>query len=247
MRARALSPPTTPFSVLQGIRLTEIAGEEKLIAHARISRNDLLASRKREDAADVQVAAAMKNLLPQFDFTYEMGYAGLEEGDVLQDFFSAYGRHTSGLNVFAGLRLSLPVENNTARGELVRRRSVYRQQTRRTLELERQTLSNILVALSALRRSAEEFARSMESVAYYRETVENERQKLNLGMSTLIDLVTYEDRLTGAEANVVAKQLKYATALVRLRFETGTLVAADPDEPEKSVVEMEAFTRVPRP
>jgi hypothetical protein len=66
-----------------------------------------------------------------------------------------------------------------------------------------------------------------EAAGLYGSAVEDERQKLQLGLSTIIDLVLIEDRLTRTLLDEVSAMLSYAEALARLRFETGTLISGD--------------------
>ena len=66
-----------------------------------------------------------------------------------------------------------------------------------------------------------------EAVRLYRSAVASEQQKLRLGMSTFFDVLFVEDELSNALLSEVSAQARYAEALVRLRFETGTLL---PDE-----------------
>jgi outer membrane protein TolC len=77
---------------------------------------------------------------------------------------------------------------------------------------------------AALTRSIQEVGRAAEAVTLYKTAVEHERKKLLLGMSTLFDITILEDRLTNALLNEVATRSRYSQALVRLRYETGTLV-----------------------
>ncbi|MFH1886178.1 MAG: TolC family protein [Pseudomonadota bacterium] len=241
----ALAPPENSFSTFDVSLLPSLADSAPLLARALESRSDLLASMKHEEAARVLVLSARNGLLPGLDLTFETGYSGLDEGNDPEPFLSSLGSNPAGLNVTAGISLTLPVQNNTARGELFQQEAQRRQQAIRTRDLTRQISSGIAVEVSALISSAAQLAKARESADYYRRTIANEEQKLRLGMSTLIDVVTFEDRLTGALVNVVGRNLQFAESVARLRFATGTLVSVDLEAPEKSSIGMEELTRVP--
>jgi outer membrane protein len=89
----------------------------------------------------------------------------------------------------------------------------------------------VVVAAEALRRSVLSLAEADEEVRLYATTLENERRKSQLGASTLLDVLTAADGLTGAMLNVVSSRQSYAVSIATLRFETGTLTAAGSDGP----------------
>ena len=56
-----------------------------------------------------------------------------------------------------------------------------------------------------------------------KENVENERKKLTLGSSTLLNLINIEDRLLQSELDVINEKINYGITLARLMFITGQL------------------------
>lgn len=227
-----LGTPADDFSAMDESLSRSSISAERCIERAMASRADLIASKKRETAADILLVAARKNMQPQMDFFFDAGYAGLEEGSQEDKYLTAFGENTTGLNITAGISLDLPIVNHLARGELRSRLAERRQQGIRTRELTRRIKSNVVTALSSLHSSAAELAKSRESKQHYLQTIESERKKLKLGMSTLIDVVIFEDRLTGALSNMISQHLRFATALIRLRYETGTLISKDSKKPD---------------
>jgi hypothetical protein len=53
---------------------------------------------------------------------------------------------------------------------------------------------------------------------------------MQLGDSTVIDAITLADRYANAERRSIAAQAHYATALARVRFETGALAPTGPSK-----------------
>ena len=58
----------------------------------------------------------------------------------------------------------------------------------------------------------------------YAISVQNERTKRRLGLSTLIDVINLQDRLDSAQLALLSLRQEYATLLAQLEFDAGTLV-----------------------
>jgi outer membrane protein TolC len=189
-------------------------------------RADYQAALKVQQAADILWRAARHNLKPQLDLQLEVGYAGLDEGSQFRRFYGALDpRDLVGLNTMGTLRLQWPIENNAARGLFVQREAAAQQSAIRAQDAARRISSGILVALDELQRAIEELGKATEAARYYEQAKDNERRKLEIGSSTVIDVITVADRWSSARLDEVAAQARYATALARVRFETGLLVS----------------------
>jgi len=81
-----------------------------------------------------------------------------------------------------------------------------------------------------VRSAALQLEKVNQSVAFFRTALDNEREKYRLGVGSLVEVLTVEDRLTGVLVAQVQAELGYAVALARLRQGTGTIV-----EPDKAV------------
>jgi outer membrane protein TolC len=97
------------------------------------------------------------------------------------------------------------------------------------------------VATIALRQTCNRVGASNQAIANFDAAVQDERARVQAGFSTVIDLLTTEDRLTNSLLDHVASELAYARAVARLRYETGTLV----DGANPGVLEFARFTTVP--
>lgn len=213
-----------------------------LMETAHRHRADLLASNKREESAKILQVAARNNVLPQLDLNLNVGYKGLDQGSDPTEFYTSLPGESGGINASVNLSYRFPIGNNAARGLLKQQESLYRQTLIRTSDLERTILSNIGVVMEALRNSITELRKVRESVAHYRKAVENENIKLRLGMSTILEVVTLEDRLSDALLAETANRRSYADAVVGLRFQTGTLLTVEGDNYS---VGMEQLTHIP--
>lgn len=220
----------------------DLAQLDPLVRTALKRREDLAAFELNEKAAQILLVGARNGLLHRLDLNLSGGYSGLEEGTGVDDYLAGLNQNISGGNFLAAVRYEWPFFNSTARGRYLQADASRGQARIRVYDLERTISSQVEVAASALRQSALEVARSKEAVDYYTRAVSGEKEKLKLGMSTFIDVIDIEDRLLATELSYIAGQQRYAIALARLRFETGTLIAS---EEEKSSVALEKLLSVP--
>ncbi len=240
-----LGPPVTPFphaGSAAGVEDGEPGGG-KWIDYALAHRSDFKASKLREDSASQLLLGAENNMLPQVDVQLDVGYSGLDEGNSYDRYFTPLGSNLAGVNVGVKVIAGLPLTNVEAKGGYRRRKALLDQQKIHTGKLERLIGANVTVALSALGTSAEGLRKSQRAVRFYQEAIENERTKLLLGMATIIDLISLEDRLTKALQNNISYHVRHARAVASLRFETGTLV--ERSESGRYRITMEHLTRAP--
>jgi outer membrane protein len=222
--------PADAFPETPGLIAPGLFQNPKFLEQSLQRRADYLASLKNESAAEVLLAAAQKNLKPTLDLELEVGYAGLMEGSQFQRYYSSLDpRNSGGLNAFGSLRFEWPFGNNAARGLWLQRQGVLDQTRLRTLELARTISSSLHVAISELIRAMEEFKNLQTAAGHFRAADENEKEKLRLGTTTVLDVITTADRLANAQLNAVAGQARVAGAVARLRYELGLLVAAGAD------------------
>ena len=91
----------------------------------------------------------------------------------------------------------------------------------------RNVASNVVTSMSTLAYDVTGLRKAREAVAYYRLALNDELDKFHLGLNSLVDVLTMEDRLTSALTTEVSAQLSYAVALENLRFATGTVIDAN--------------------
>ena len=235
-----------PKNALPRIRAQEIAqlnaSISDIIEQALVLRADYLALQLQQSVEKTLVRAAENRLLPRLDLNCNLGYSGLDQGNEFSETISPLYTNVSGLSFSLSLDYEWPVANNSARGILLQKESVYQQSLILTGDLARNISSGVLVAIFGLGNSELELARSQEAVRSYRTALDNEKKKFKLGISSLLDLIQTEDSLTNAMLNEISAQRKLSTVLARLRFETGTMLSADQ---KKISVSMEELTTIP--
>ncbi len=214
---------------VSGGGISNIMNPDALFQEALRKRPDFLALKKRENAAKIILTAAKNNVLPQLDINAGVGYAGLENGGEVSDYLKSLGKNVTGANYQAGIQFSYPFGNNEAEGLVVQRRSNVQMVVIRTRDLARKINSGILVAVQALWRTLRELRETRNSIAHYRKAVSSEQIKFSMGMASVMDVINMQDRLRDVRLSEVTQMNRFADAVVRLGFETGTLVMAEGD------------------
>lgn len=215
---------------------------QALIDRARALRADFLAAEKSRQAAEVLRVAADRSLEPQLDLRLDLGWAGLTEGNGPAPFITPIGDGVTGPNAVLSLVGSYPIENRGARGALRQALAARESAAIAAQEVERTLAAEIASTTQTLALDLRTLERAEEALAAFREAVANEQKKLKAGLSTLVDVLQMEDRLTRAELNALAARLRVAQGVVSVRFLSGTLLGR---EGEASAVGIEELTTIP--
>src|SRR4029079_18867918 len=80
----------------------------------------------------------------------------------------------------------------------------------RQCALARNIASAEVTAMSSLVTNVARLKQAREAVRTYRLAVNGEQEKFRLGLGSLVDVLTIEDRLTGALSQELAAQVDYA-------------------------------------
>jgi outer membrane protein TolC len=219
-------PEWEPADDFPVARVPEL-GADTAVDQALHARRDLRAAAETEASTAALLAGAERNALPALDLGVSVGYAGALDTDGLGPFFAAAGRNVPGVNAGATLTLELPINNDAARATRDLRRADQASAQIERADLDRQVRTGVQSALSDVRFSARALAAAERAVALLTQAVVDERDKLHEGLSTIIDVVLTEERLTQAELTRTAQRLRYAVALARLQFESGALPEAE--------------------
>ncbi len=160
---------------------------------------------------------------PQLDLVFGATTAGLAEGASALALASALNDRRSDPALSLALELRWPWRNDVARGQLLSRAAGHDQATLRVRELERSIGPAIVNAAFAIRRTVDRYRETQAAAERYAISVQNERTKRRLGLSTLIDIINVQDRLDGAQLSLLQLRQEYASLIAQLLFESGAL------------------------
>lgn len=224
-----LSLPSNPFPELAAIPYPRLHEKDPLILKSHANRGDLEAQKYKEKGAEILMVSAKNGLLHKFDINFSAGYSGLDEGPGANSYFDSVEENVSGFNSFVSGTYEWPFANDTQRGLYLQAKSTYRQNVIQTYDLRRNISSRVAVAISDLRNSSEQYENSVAAYQYYENAMKSEIEKLKLGMSTFLDVIQFQDKLLSTKLNHISAHQRYAIALAKLRFETGTLLRKEVD------------------
>jgi outer membrane protein TolC len=197
--------------------------EAAMAGNATHAREDVRAAGQSIEATRALLAGAERNTLPQLDLRLSLGYEGGLDGDQIDALARALGTNVAGLNAGASLTLELPLRNDARKAVRDFQSAELRRRESDRNDLERQVRVGVASALDDLRLSADALAAADQAAERYTRAVDDERTKLKAGLSTVVDVVFTQDLLTQAELGRLGRQLDYAQALARVRFQAGEL------------------------
>lgn len=188
------------------------------------NRQDYMANLDQVTANEYQVKKAENGTLSELDLTLSAGYTGITEGKKFDEYFNPFYKNVEGLNFGATLSYTLPFGNNNAEGTLLTSKAQYLQSKINAVEKKRQIRSSVTVQLKQFQTYYLSFLESERIVAYNLKALADEKMKMKMGTSNSINVDYIERNLLAAQlANIQAMQ-NLANSIVRIRYETGTIV-----------------------
>ena len=134
------------------------------------------------------------------------------------------------------VQLSIPILNRAARSDYTRDQLAIRQQELRLRQLEKQVSVEVVNALIAVEQSRAAFEAAREAREFQSQSLEAEREKFRVGVSTNFLVIQYQRDLVQAQSAEIAALADYAKARAALDRAVGRLL----DRNDISIVE--AFT-----
>jgi outer membrane protein TolC len=123
------------------------------------------------------------------------------------------------------LTLDMPFRNNRLRGAVVQAEAARTRAEVQERDLLRVIRENVVSEVETLRKQAESIQLAQAALAASQQTVDGAIARFQTGDQNLIDTLLAEEDLTQDRLALVRLWQQYLSELVRLRFETGTLVS----------------------
>lgn len=222
--AALMSPPATAtaFPSAPASASTAAAAVDTLVRQALGARADLMASSRRAGGSRILRDGALQLLMPRFDFHINATYAGLATGGQVAQYFAPFFH-------YAGSMLSFqftyrPAMPSQSRGTVIRTEMAAEQAAIRVDQLTRQIGMDVATAWDGLAASRSVLGSGREAVEQSQLVLETERQKFQLGISTMFDFINAEEKLTAALLTELTAEAAHAEAIARLQHARGVLV-----------------------
>jgi len=243
--SKTIGDPTNSFPTILESDFATKKGVNDLMTLARANRSDINAIENTQKGLELQLKAAKNAKLPQLDLTGFLTYGGAAIGGGLDQYLNAFSNSQGRSSVLGlGLTFSLPVNNNLAKANFAQSKIALNDQNIAYENLQRNIDLNVSIANNNLENSVLILEKAQEALAYYQKVFDNERTKFQNGLTTLLNLILFQERLTFAQLDYLNAQQQFAAAIVNLRFETGTLLSLD-DNGIAAAVLKETFYTIP--
>lgn len=241
--SKQLGNPLDQFPAVNQSGYTKRLNKESFLKIAQNNRADIEAAKKVQEALELQLRFAENNKKPQLNLTGFVNYGGMNKGNGLDRALATLSK-SEGRNFGYGVRLnfSFPLNNNLARGNLIQNEVALKDQEIITANLRRNITLNVSIAINNLENSVWVLEKAKEALAFYQEVYNNEQVKFKNGITILLNLIQFQERLTLAELEYLQAHQQFAIAIVNLRYETGTLFA---NKKEKGVLDKKIFFTIP--
>ena len=232
----ALGPPVTGFpeTAAASREALDATTRAELVRMALSARSDLAALQARREGARQAREGALRDMRPRWDVLARVGYAGVS-GLPASSAGSSLSRSAGGLNGLVQVQYEPLAGNLAVQGRARRTAALEQAAAIAADDLVRRIEANVRLAIERFETAAQEVLAAREAVRLSERSVVTEQEKFRLGLATLFDAILAEDSLTNARLRRTNAQFRFAVALVRLRFETATLLdtafggaAADP-------------------
>ena len=217
--------PTLDFPDLLEESLARLPDRlQSLLDISLAMRTDYQARLKDQQSKQILITAAKNKLKPDLNLNVNFGFSGQDEGRELRSYYSSFSRDIPGISQAISLEYSFRPSNTSAQGVFLQKKAALSQSKIETDDIIRNIYSNVTVTLESVRNQSYALQKAREAVKAYSKAVQSEKEKFLLGMSTLLDIIDTDDRLTDALFKEIDTHLQVAIAIATLRFETGTIV-----------------------
>ena len=226
--SQQLGIPANDFPAVAGSGYNENINKDVFIKTAVENRGDIKAVKKITEAVELQYQLAENNRKAQLDLTGFVYYGSTSTGNGVDKTLTSFVNN-QGQDVGGGARLTFlfPLNNNIAKGNYSISKIAVKDQAVISDNTQRNIALNVNIAFNNLNNSVLIVEKAKESMAFYQEAFNNEQIKFQMGLTTLFNLMQFQERFTYSELEYLNAQQQFSNAIISLRHETGTLVSKE--------------------
>ena len=189
----------------------------------------------------IQLKYYKNQLLPQVDLAASYGYNSLSQGTSSQD-YSRFDKNWDDIVAgkypqwSAGLTITVPLGNTTARGNYRHWKLAVEQALLGLKKFEQDIIVNVDSAAIEARAKSKLIASNQAATRLQEESLRAEEEKLKAGTSTTFVVLRIQRDLSDARVNELRAIADYNKALVTLSLQEGTIlkrsgVSVEPEKP----------------
>ncbi|MGH9482128.1 MAG: TolC family protein, partial [Terriglobales bacterium] len=187
-------------------------------------RPELATTRINLGISEMSLKATKNELMPTLNLVGSYNANSLQPnygktfGDVFQGNFPSYA---------IGFNLQVPIRNRSAQADVARAQL----QLQQSYLQQQQEINNIVISVVqaqyALQSSRAQVLAAQDAVTLNRETLDADQKKLDLGATTVTQVLTDQSNTTTAESNLVSAQSAYIQNKVNIERLTGRTLTAN--------------------
>ena len=208
---------------------------QDLVAQALSGRPELAVARINITNAKINLRGSKAELLPTVDAFGNLANNGLAGSintlsiapvPTTSPLIGGYGSLLTQVfgrnfpNYALGVQVNIPLHNRVARADYVLDQITERQQELTLLAAEKQVRVDVQNAMIGLQQARATYQASVKQRILEEQTLDAEQKKLNLGASTIFNVILVQRDLANAQAAEVAALGTYSKARVQLDFAT---------------------------
>ncbi|WP_028581764.1 TolC family protein [Desulfogranum japonicum] len=222
--------PTTEFPQISNTIIPQyFERQSRIIQEALTRRGDFLADRKRLQSLTVLEKQAENALLPDLSLRAGVNQWAGEDAPHYWDISTGKPEDWE-TGYSAGLYLTIPLQNNTAKGNLRGSKSQRLNGEYTVIQSARQVMNDVTTALTNLHLTNEALNNNLEALEQYQRAYEDEQVKYLLGVSTPTDIINVADQLNAAKETLLTVQSQLANAIIQFHTATGELTERDEEK-----------------
>lgn len=245
--SQAIGKPIDDFPTIEGSGFLEGIDIELLKTLVRENRKDIEANLLSQQALKLQLRLADNDRKPQLDLLGTVNFGGMSMGNRWNDALNAF-THSDGRNFGfeLGVRFEFPVNNNQAQGAFLRSKALLRDQEIAVDNLKRNIDLNVAMAANNIINTVSILENAKRSLSYYQEVYNNEQTKFHNGLTTLLNLILFQERLTFAQLEYLQARQQFAISIINLRYETGMLLFSESGDKVSPLISKNLFYTIPK-
>lgn len=201
------------------------------------NRPDLASAGIQVENSEISLKGSLNALRPQLDLVGTVQNSGLAgdlnplspaspQGVTVGGYGTALGQvlRRDYPTYAIGLQLSLPLRNRVAQADAARDELQVRRTQVRRQQLEDQVRLEVADAEESLRQARAAYEAAVEARRLQEQSVSVEQQTFDVGLSTNLQLITYQTYLAQARSTEVASKGAYVKAKIALERAMGTIL-----------------------
>ncbi|MFA5879059.1 MAG: TolC family protein [Candidatus Margulisiibacteriota bacterium] len=185
------------------------------------NRSDYQSSQIQISSSKIAVDAAKDLYNPNLSLNASLGYSGAN----YKSNFAVFTGDVVGANGTVYLSLDLPIVNNNAEGSYLSAKSIYEKYQNQQSLLKNTIQFTVNQSMENINKINAQIKMAKNASSYYKITVENEREKLRLGLSTLQNVIIMQDKCINSQLTYLGVIYNYFSALAKIHYDIQSVVS----------------------